>query len=390
MGMMGMKIAFDNAAMFADAMKWVSSVAGADGAVLMTVSSASDVTFRAEGEPGMRRATVPGHVERSEDGGGSIALSGPHISQMVRALDRKKAKTGVVMDIPDEGPVIISHDHLRFPVPRLVGPSSLQGDRERFSVIGEVDCGDFMGLLQSAQRLSGTQTGAVSMVDLTFDHKGMRISAMGTDKYVLGVFTTDFQPSREYVNDCDARDGSSRFLLVPAIGGMSLSGAGTITVSESPDSMSLDFGDGRMATMRKQSAEPLRWRLAIERQRPQSRIDSETIITINVRDLLTSASIVTMGSGDMGGGNVGKGIIILTAGHGMVSVRSGVQGSPTDSIATGYDGDDITLRFNMDELKRFLSVMPDDDMRMMTYGDAPVFVESDTMTILINQSKGAE
>lgn len=389
-----MKIVFDNTAMFADAMKWVSSVAGADGAVLMTISAASDVAFRSEGEPGMRRVTIPGHVERPQGKTDSIAISGPHISQMVRALDRKKAgkkdDSGVVMEIPDVGPIIISHGHLRFPVPRLVGPSSLQSDRERFSVIGEVDCGDFIGMLRSAQQLSGTQTGAVSMVDLTFDHKDMRISAMGTDKYVLGVFTTGFQPSSEYVKDCEEHGKPSRFLLVPAIGGMSLTGIGTIIVSESPDSMALDFGDGRLATMRKQSAEPLRWRLAIERQRPPSRIDSETIIPINVRDLLTSASIVTMGSGDANGSHVGKGIIILTAGHGMVSVKSGVQGSPTDSIATGYEGDDITLRFNMDELKRLLSVMPDEEMNFMTYGDAPVFVESDTMTVLINQSKGAE
>lgn len=380
-----MKVTFDDAKAFEGAMQWVTPVAAADGAVLMSADRLARVTFRAEGDPGMRMASLEAHVTPSGGTDRPIPFSGPHLSQMSKALARKGAAGEVTMDIPDDGPAIIGNADLRFPVVRLTGPMSLNGDRERFSGIGDVDCDDFMGILKSAQSLTGSQSGAVSMVDLTFDPDTMRVSAMGTDKYVMGVFTSEFRPSDGYKSDCEERGKASSFLLVPSLGGLP-KGDGTASISESPESVRIDFTGGRSATMRKQAPKPLPWRAVMERQRPEARRDGETAIGIDVRDLMTSASIVTMSSS--GGDGIGRGIIILTAGHGRMTVRSGAPGSPTDAIASDYTGDDVTLRFNSDELGRMLRVIPPGKVRLMTYGDAPAFVTDGTMTVFINQSRG--
>ena len=385
-----MRIRFDDARRLVSALGWVAPLAAGDGAVLMSVDESS-VKFRAEGGPGMRTAVIDAHVSDPESG--SVPMSGPHVMQMIRALQNKHAKGEVSMDVPADDDMSIIYSHLRFPVARLFGPLSLQGDRERFSPIGDADCGDFMGMLKSAQSLTGSQSGAISMVDMEFNPETMRVTATGTDKYVIGVFSASFEPSAAYRGDVKESGKPSSFLLIPDMNGLPADTGGMVSVSESPDSVKLDYGDGRTVTFRKQGVKPLGWR-RMKWLKPEGRDGEGTKISVNVRDLLTSVSIVSMASGTSADGSPSGAktrIISLKAGGGLLSISSEVQGAPSDSIPTGYQGDGVSLQFNADELKKAMQVVPEKDISLVSYGPAPapIIMESDTMVISVGQARKA-
>lgn len=388
-----MRIRFDDARRLIAALNWVTPLASGDGVVLMRAYEAS-VTFRAEGNPGMRTASIDAHVADAGSERGSVPMSGPHVIQMVRALQDKHAKGEITMDVPADDNIAVAYSHLTFPIARLSSPFSLQGDKESFSLVGEADCGDFMSMLKSAQSLTGSQTGAISMVDLEFDSENMRVSAMGSDKYVIGVFTAGFEPSHEYVDDVKERGGFSSFLLIPDMNGIPAETGDMVTVSESPDSMKIDFGDGKTITFRKQGVKRLNWR-KMPWLKPEGRTGEGTPISMNVKDLLTSVSIVSMASGFSADGGSSPGartrIVTLEAENGLVSIRSEIAGAPTDSIPTKYQGRKLSLQFNADELKKAVQALSEEDISLLSYGPAPApaIIESDTMVIIVGQARKA-
>lgn len=362
-----MKITFDAKELIA-ASEWVIKVAP-NGAILMKVLENSTVIFRAEGNAGMRSITLNAHID-DMDGKNSYDFSAPHLDKMISALIKKHADGEVSFEFrPHAEEAMVSYGTLKFPVALLFGSGVLPSDSEIFSPIGTADYGDLMECLRSANKLTGKQQNAESMIDLTFDAADSTISIMGTDKVVLGVFYLSFTPDDEY------KSGKpSRFLVIPDLNNLKTD-ADIVSISESPESMKLDFGGGKIATIRKQEASMFPWGRLLKNVKSKSAREDEASIMVNVRDVITSSDIA-ISLISQAGSSIGRKIIVMKVCDGKIAIRSEEDNSPVDSISTDYRGDEKTIRFNYDELKTALSALSSENVYLKyANDDVPVIVE---------------
>lgn len=362
-----MKITFDAKELIA-ASEWVIKVAP-NGAILMKVLENSTVIFRAEGNAGMRSITLNAHID-DMDGKNSYDFSAPHLDKMISALIKKHADGQVSFEFrPHAEEAMVSYGTLKFPVALLFGSGVLPSDSEIFSPIGTADYGDLMEYLRSANKLTGKQQNAESMIDLTFDAADSTISIMGTDKVVLGVFYLSFIPDDEYKSS-----KPSRFLVIPDLNNLKTD-ADIVSISESPESMKLDFGGGKIATIRKQEASMFPWGRLLRNVKSKSAREDEASIMVNVRDVITSSDIA-ISLISQAGSSIGRKIIVMKVCDGKIAIRSEEDNSPVDSISTDYRGDEKTIRFNYDELKTALSALSSENVYLKyANDDVPVIVE---------------
>jgi hypothetical protein len=387
-----MKITFD-AKELISASEWVIKVSP-NGSVIMDISENGVVTFRAEGNPGMRSITLNAHIEDVGEGDkDSYSFSGPHLDKMISALMKKKADGQVVFEFsPHVSETKVSYNGLKFPVALLFSSGVLPVDNERFSPIGSADYDDLIDSLRSANKLTGslfknsTQFTATSMIDMTFSAEDSTISIMGTDKTTLGVFFIPFIPDDDYIVD-----KPSRFLIMPDLNNLKTD-SDVVTISESPESMKLDFGGGKIATIRKQQADLLPWdKLMKKIKNPKAR-QGEVSIRAVIRDIMTSSDIAISLIPASGEAAMKK-IIIMKAGHGNLSISAANENSPVDVISTEYEGDEKKVLFNYDELKSALSALSSNEVYLKyADDDSPVVIEpiqqdgsvDDSVFLLIN------
>lgn len=362
-----MKITFDAKELIA-ASEWVIKVAP-NGAILMKVLENSTVIFRAEGNAGMRSITLNAHID-DMDGKNSYDFSAPHLDKMISALMKKHADGQVSFEFrPHAEEAMVSYGTLKFPVALLFGSGVLPSDSEIFSPIGTADYGDLMEYLRSANKLTGKQQNAESMIDMTFDAADSTISIMGTDKVVLGVFYLSFIPDDEYKSD-----KPSRFLVVPDLNNLKTD-ADVVSISESPESMKLDFGGGKIATIRKQEASMLPWGRLLKNVKSKSAREDEASIMVDVHNVITSSDIA-ISLISQADSSIGRKIIVMKICDGKISIRSEEDNSPVDSISTDYQGDEKIIRFNYDELKTALSALSSENVYLKyANDDVPVVIE---------------
>lgn len=363
-----MKITFDAKELIA-ASEWVIKVAP-NGAILMKVLENSTVIFRAEGNAGMRSITLNAHID-DMDGKNSYDFSAPHLDKMISALIKKHADGEVSFKFrPHAEEAMVSYGTLKFPVALLFGSGVLPSDSEIFSPIGTADYGDLMEYLRSANKLTGKQQNAESMIDMTFDAADSTISIMGTDKVVLGVFYLSFIPDDEYKSD----DKPSRFLVIPDLNNLKTD-ADVVSISESPESMKLDFGGGKIATIRKQEASMFPWGRLLKNVKSKSAREDEASIMVDVHNVITSSDIA-ISLISQADSSIGRKIIVMKICDGKISIRSEENNSPVDSISTDYQGDEKTIRFNYDELKTALSALSSENVYLKyANDDVPVVIE---------------
>ena len=354
-----------NADVLAGAVEWVVKVS-MDGVVLMDVGDgSSSVRFRAEGGSGMRSISVPVRIENRRSG--TVPFSGPHLNLMAAALRHKSGDGDAVMTI-ERNPITVpvSYMGLKFPVAVLTSSGRIPSDSERFSPIGSMSYHDFMWALKTAGKLTGRQLTAVSMIDITFDAGTGLMSVMGTDKTVLGVIKAPFIP-----DDVFRKHKTTRFLVLPDINNLRTDSE-DITISESDESLRMDFGGTRVATIRKQRMRMFHWPEVVAHQSEDGVRVNDVSIDVDASALSTSTSIIMSVRGA-----VNEGVIQFAVKDGSMSIRSTDDDSPVDTITVGYDGGMKRFALHYDELRKIISAVDSDIIRIRyaSDSDVPIIIE---------------
>lgn len=345
---------------------WASKVSKT-GHTIIDLCNDGYVIFRAEGDLGMRSTRVQMSSDSDIDNKITYAVSSPHLAKAYAALTAKKADGPVTLEFNDDrNDVLFKYGYLHFPVAIITGTTgTLRTDAEKFAEIGSVDYNDFMDALRTANKATGSQRGATSMLDITFDYDDAVVKIMGTNKFTLVNTTVPFEKYGE--------GDDPRFLLLPDITSFKVDSE-RITIEESDDSVKFIFDNGQVATSRKQAAKKLNWEGIKTKALDETARKDEKIFSVSAADLNSSARIAI----SLTDPTETQKVVVLAVEDNKMAIASNGEGSPSDKIATRTDVIGTTImKFPYDELKKALSAVTAERVAIRYAGDAlPVIFES--------------
>lgn len=362
-----MKITFD-AAKLMNAVEWTTKVSK-DSYILLDLTENTAV-FRAEGDAGMRSMEVACSYDDPPENKQNYALSSPHLLKMNDALSKKKADGNVFFTLEDDSIQIdVSYENLRFPVTLLSSLGRLPSDSEVFSPIGTAQYEDFIECMKTAEHGIGAISGAISMMDITFDKDDNTVKMVGTDKFTLIRASVPFIKHDDY-----NPEKSSRFLIVSESGALRTDSE-TVFVEESGESMKLSFDNGQVATVRKQATKMTAWNRLVKLATDKKLRKKESSVIVDTAQLLLSSriSMLLSSKDSMAGGKV----VCLKTEDGYLSISSNSDSSPSDKIPMTLEGDDISTKIPFEELLKALSGISAERVRIRYAGDSvPILLES--------------
>lgn len=350
------------------AVEWTTKVSRADH-VLMDLGTDGYATFRAEGDIGMRSHRVAYRSDTDITDKLTYSFSSPHLIKMQSALSQKKADGPITIRLDDNAREARAvYAYMNIPIAILSSAGKLPSDNEKFEPVGYVDYDEWMETLRTCDHVTGSQHGAVSMIDITFDYKNSVIKAMGTDKFTLVAITLPFQ---KYGVDDDKEN--SRFPIQPDLGSLRAKSS-RVYLEESEESLRVSYDDGEVATIRKQSAKPLPWEKIKEAALDEEARKDEMKFIIDVNDLAVSSRIA-MSYVDP---TSTRQILTLKLDDDRIAVSAISTETASDKLIVIAENatDGTIMRFAYDEFKKALDSVASDRVEIRYAGDdVPVIFE---------------
>lgn len=351
------------------AIEWTTKVSRTSH-VLMDLDIDGFATFRAEGDIGMRSHRVEYKTDADLDEKRTYSLSSPHLVKMQSALSKKKADGPITIRLDDDAcEARVIYSYLDIPIAILSSSGKLPSDNEKFQPVGFVDYEEWMDTLRTCDRATGSQHGAVSMIDITFDYGNSVYKAMGTDKFTMVAITLPFQ------KDYEVPDGkeNSRFLIQPDLASLRAKSA-RVYLEESDESLRLSYDGGEVATIRKQSAKPFPWEKIKKAALDENARKDEAKFIIDVNDLSVSSGIA-MSYVDP---TSTRQILALALDDDRIAVSAVSTEKASDKLAVLSENaeDGTEMRFAYDEFRKALASVASERVAIRYAGDdIPVIFE---------------
>lgn len=352
------------------AIVWNLQAGRKDCSIILSVNPNNTIVLRGENESGMRMAKIDASSDNPVTKTFSFAIAAEQLNKVQNALNQKKADDKVSLTFKDNS-IIFSYNNLKLPVNLTVAPNSITTDNETFTNIGSINCKELFENLLITSKIVNQSTSVASsnsLIDMTFDYDSKKAMMRATDRFVIVYNDIYFTPSE------DKHDSeSSHFLLPPSVANVKID-SDVAFLSESEQSLKIEFDNNFTATFRKQTANFISYD-ALREQFNKKRVLNESYFTVGAKKLDISSNIIAMYSDD----STAEHNVTFNVKDNMLYVRNNDNTTSDELPIESSNLNNISISLPQDELKKAISsVMSKSDILKVSYVDdkSPVIFEA--------------